>query len=113
MHLGEIDSVTRALAMRSNGEKVMLYTGELEKYRQLIHFPEEVALMLTRVELRLIQQVPPANYLRHITSDLSAWSKLAKSSATIPKMGLVDGTLSTLINLIWNMTFQIPIDLIS
>ncbi len=95
MHVGDIDPATRALAMRPDSEKLMLYATELEKYRQLMHFPEEVAIMLTRVELRLIQQVPPANYLRHITCQLSARTNLLKgaSNTHLPKMGLVEGSL--------------------
>ena len=91
---GEVELGTRALAMRTEGgEKSMLYTSELEKYRMMMHLPEEVALLLTRVELRLFQQVAPANYLRHVTCDLSARAKLASGSGQLlPQLGLVEGT---------------------
>ncbi|CAL1528797.1 unnamed protein product, partial [Lymnaea stagnalis] len=37
----------------------------------MLHFPEEVALMLTNTEHRLFGSVPPQHYVRHVTMELS------------------------------------------
>ena len=40
--------------------------------QKLLHFPEEVALRLAESEYQLFYQVPPAEYLRHVSQDLTA-----------------------------------------
>ena len=44
--------------------------SELESLKQLLHFPEEVALTLAAEEDSLFYQVPPIDYLRQVTLDL-------------------------------------------
>lgn len=44
--------------------------AELEELQALLHFPEEVALRLADTENELFYQVPPIDYLRHVTLDL-------------------------------------------
>ncbi|XP_056642796.1 1-phosphatidylinositol 4,5-bisphosphate phosphodiesterase epsilon-1-like isoform X2 [Diorhabda sublineata] len=46
------------------------YCAELEELRELLHFPEEVALRLADTEYQLFYQVPPIDYLRQVTLDL-------------------------------------------
>lgn len=47
----------------------------------MLHFPEEVAVLLTEVESRLFASVPPADYIRQVTFDLSRGSSVnAKQS---------------------------------
>ncbi|CAM1326028.1 PLCE1 (predicted) [Pycnogonum litorale] len=47
------------------------YTAELEHLQKILHFPEEVALALTKTEYDLFYQVQPWQYIRHIIVDLS------------------------------------------
>lgn len=53
---------------------------ELEDLQKLLHFPEEVALRLAETEYQLFYQVPPSEYLRHVTQDLSALSQKQSSA---------------------------------
>ncbi|XP_049883575.1 1-phosphatidylinositol 4,5-bisphosphate phosphodiesterase epsilon-1-like [Pectinophora gossypiella] len=43
---------------------------ELASLKNILHFPEEVALRLTDTEYQLFYQVPPIDYLRQVTLDL-------------------------------------------
>ena len=45
---------------------------ELEDLQKLLHFPEEVALRLAESEYQLFYQVPPSEFLRHVSQDLNA-----------------------------------------
>nr|KAF7427170.1 hypothetical protein H0235_006864 [Vespula pensylvanica] len=54
---------------------------ELEDLHKLLHFPEEVALRLTEIEYQLFYQVPPNEYLKHVSQDPIA---LQKSAARPP-----------------------------
>lgn len=47
-----------------------IYTIELESLQKVLHFPEEVALLLSEAENNLFYQVPPIDYLRQVTLDL-------------------------------------------
>ncbi|XP_042223651.1 1-phosphatidylinositol 4,5-bisphosphate phosphodiesterase epsilon-1-like isoform X2 [Homarus americanus] len=60
----------------------MLYSDELEGLQKLLHFPEEVALKLTKVEYELYYRVPPIAYVRHVTSDLRPYPRGQHFSAS-------------------------------
>lgn len=45
---------------------------ELEDLQKQLYFPEEVALRLTEVEYQLFYQVPPNEFLRHVSQDFVA-----------------------------------------
>ncbi|XP_045460597.1 1-phosphatidylinositol 4,5-bisphosphate phosphodiesterase epsilon-1-like isoform X3 [Harmonia axyridis] len=47
-----------------------IHRAELEELQDLLHFPEEVALRLADTEYQLYYQVPPIDYLRHVTLEL-------------------------------------------
>ncbi|XP_072041033.1 uncharacterized protein [Amphiura filiformis] len=44
------------------------YQQEFEHCKQLLHFPEEVALILTDTEHRLFGTIPCGSYVRHVTN---------------------------------------------
>lgn len=46
------------------------YTTELESLTKLLHFPEEVALLMSETENTLFYQIPPIDYLRQVTLDM-------------------------------------------
>lgn len=48
------------------------FPDELNILQRLLPFPEEVALKLTESEYELFNSVPPIDYLRHCTTDLTA-----------------------------------------
>ncbi|XP_038070793.1 uncharacterized protein LOC119739790 isoform X2 [Patiria miniata] len=58
--------VTRILETQTS-----LYLEEFECCRKLLHFPEEVALILTETEHALFCEVPPASYVRQVTNGRS------------------------------------------
>ena len=47
----------RQLAMREDIEQTTLYAEELSQLQKLLHFPEEVAMMLTKTEYDLFNKV--------------------------------------------------------
>ncbi|ESO98394.1 hypothetical protein LOTGIDRAFT_114718, partial [Lottia gigantea] len=49
-------------------------SSELEQLQKMLHFPEEVALLMTKTEHELFTSVSPAQYVRHITVDLTRTS---------------------------------------
>jgi hypothetical protein len=48
------------------------FPDELNILQRLLPFPEEVALKLTETEFQLFNSVPPIDYLRYCTTDLTA-----------------------------------------
>jgi hypothetical protein len=48
------------------------FPDELNALHRLLAFPEEVALKLTETEYELFNRVPPVDYLRHCTTDLTS-----------------------------------------
>lgn len=50
------------------------FPDELNALQRLLQFPEEVALKLSETEHELFNCVPPVDYLRHCTTDLTARS---------------------------------------
>lgn len=50
------------------------YSQELQNLQKMLHFPEEVALLLTETEHALFNCVPPAHYIRQVTTDISRGS---------------------------------------
>ena len=50
------------------------YSQELQNLQKMLHFPEEVALLLTETEHALFTCVPPAHYIRQVTTDISRGS---------------------------------------
>ena len=48
------------------------FPDELNILQRLLPFPEEVALKLTETEYELFNSVPPIDYLRYCTTDLTA-----------------------------------------
>ncbi|KAH9518378.1 hypothetical protein Btru_016595 [Bulinus truncatus] len=67
----EFDYQRKQLTPRPELEPLCQYTEELEGLRKMLHFPEEVAMMLTATEHKLFCNVPPQNYVRHVTMELS------------------------------------------
>ncbi|KAK7011166.1 1-phosphatidylinositol 4 5-bisphosphate phosphodiesterase epsilon-1-like isoform X1, partial [Biomphalaria glabrata] len=67
----EFDYQRKQLTPRPELEPVSQYTEELERLRKMLHFPEEVAMMLTSTEHKLFCSVPPQHYVRHVTMELS------------------------------------------
>ncbi|KAK0044969.1 1-phosphatidylinositol 4 5-bisphosphate phosphodiesterase epsilon-1-like isoform X1, partial [Biomphalaria pfeifferi] len=67
----EFDYQRKQLTPRPELEPVSQYTEELERLRKMLHFPEEVAMMLTTTEHKLFCSVPPQHYVRHVTMELS------------------------------------------
>jgi hypothetical protein len=47
------------------------FSSDLEELKYLFDFPEEVAIRLTEIEHEIFLSVPPLQYLRHLTLDMS------------------------------------------
>lgn len=47
------------------------FSADLEELKCLFDFPEEVAMRLTEIEHEIFLSVPPLQYLRHLTLDMS------------------------------------------
>lgn len=47
------------------------FSSDLEELKHLFDFPEEVAIRLTEIEHEIFLSVPPLQYLRHLTLDMS------------------------------------------
>lgn len=45
------------------------FATELDSLRRILHFPEEVALLITDKENDLFYDVPPIDFLRQVTLD--------------------------------------------
>ncbi|CAF3718220.1 unnamed protein product [Adineta steineri] len=50
------------------------FSSDLEELKHLFDFPEEVAIRLTEIEHEIFLSVPPLQYLRHLTLDMSLLS---------------------------------------
>ncbi|XP_078668100.1 1-phosphatidylinositol 4,5-bisphosphate phosphodiesterase epsilon-1-like isoform X2 [Branchiostoma floridae x Branchiostoma belcheri] len=46
-------------------------SSRLDQFQNVLHFPEEAALILTQTELRLFASVPPGQYLQHLCTNLN------------------------------------------
>ncbi|XP_078588308.1 1-phosphatidylinositol 4,5-bisphosphate phosphodiesterase epsilon-1-like isoform X4 [Branchiostoma floridae x Branchiostoma japonicum] len=46
-------------------------SSRLDQFQDVLHFPEEAALILTQTELRLFASVPPGEYLQHLCTSLN------------------------------------------
>ena len=71
----ETDKCTSVIALDGRAQepamKTELYSEELCHLQKLLHFPEEVALLLTETEYNLFNMVKPLQYVRHITMDMT------------------------------------------
>lgn len=47
------------------------HSKELDALQKLLAFPEEVAMLMTEQEHTLFLEVPPPNYVRQVTVELS------------------------------------------
>ncbi len=52
------------------------FPDELNSLQKILAFPEEVALKLSQLEHELFSCVPPVDYLRHCTTDLTSRNSL-------------------------------------
>lgn len=59
------------------------YSKELEHLRKRLHFPEEVAIMLTNVEHGLFNSILPAHYIRQVTTDLTRGSNVNRKNSSV------------------------------
>lgn len=57
--------------VKSSNQGAGKYFQELDGLQKLLHFPEEVAILLTEAEYDLFNNVPPAHYVRQVTCDLT------------------------------------------
>lgn len=55
----------------SDNTQPFCFSTDLEELKFLFDFPEEVALRLTEIEHEIFLSVPPLQYLRHLTLDMS------------------------------------------
>ncbi|CAH1784522.1 unnamed protein product, partial [Owenia fusiformis] len=76
------DFSQRALTMGPEVDSCTQYTKELDSYQKLLHFPEEVALLITEKEYQLFYKIPPAYYIRQVTMELSK-TCLSNKSRTV------------------------------
>ncbi|WAR21471.1 PLCE1-like protein [Mya arenaria] len=67
----EFDFQRKQLMLAPDDEGCSKYSKELESLQKLLHFPEEVAILLTTVEAEVFKSVPPGDYIRQVTIDLS------------------------------------------
>ena len=66
-----IELSRRQLTLRPDMDQCTVHSAELNHLQKIIHFPEEVALLLTRTEYALFNSVSPSYYIRQVTLDLS------------------------------------------
>ncbi|CAF0747680.1 unnamed protein product [Adineta ricciae] len=55
----------------SDNTQPICFSSDLEELKCLFDFPEEVAIRLTEIEHEIFLSVPPLQYLRHLTLDMS------------------------------------------
>ena len=55
----------------SDNTQPFCFSSDLEELKYLFDFPEEVAMRLTEIEHEIFLSVPPLQYLRHLTLDMS------------------------------------------
>lgn len=55
----------------SDNTQPICFSADLEELKYLFDFPEEVAMRLTETEHEIFLSVPPLQYLRHLTLDMS------------------------------------------
>ena len=55
-----------------------MHAEELERLQKLLHFPEEVAMLLTDMEHDMFQKVLPLYYVRQVTADLSRTNTMTR-----------------------------------
>lgn len=55
----------------SDNTQPFCFSSDLEELKYLFDFPEEVAIRLTEIEHAIFLSVPPLQYLRHLTLDMS------------------------------------------
>ena len=55
----------------SDNTQPFCFSSDLEELKFLFDFPEEVAIRLTEIEHEIFLSVPPLQYLRHLTLDMS------------------------------------------
>jgi len=55
----------------SDNTQPLCFSSDLEELKSLFDFPEEVAIRLTEFEHEIFLSVPPLQYLRHLTLDMS------------------------------------------
>ncbi|CAF3485478.1 unnamed protein product [Adineta steineri] len=55
----------------SDNTQPLCFSADLEELKYLFDFPEEVAMRLTEIEHEIFLSVPPLQYLRHLTLDMS------------------------------------------
>ncbi|XP_041369675.1 1-phosphatidylinositol 4,5-bisphosphate phosphodiesterase epsilon-1-like [Gigantopelta aegis] len=67
----EFDFHQRQMSLQPSLEVPSVYTEELEQLQKMLHFPEEIAFLLTDREHDLFTNIPPAQYVRQVTMDLS------------------------------------------
>jgi hypothetical protein len=58
----------------SDHTQPLCFSHDLEELKYLFDFPEEVAIRLTEIEHEIFLSVPPLQYLRHLTLDMSLLS---------------------------------------
>ena len=59
------------------------YSKELENLQKRLHFPEEVAIMLTNVEHGLFNSILPSHYIRQVTTDLTRGSTVYRKNSSV------------------------------
>lgn len=64
----------------SDHTQPLCFSSDLEELKCLFDFPEEVAIRLTETEHEIFLSVPPLQYLRHLTLDMSC---LANNDASM------------------------------
>ena len=69
--------------LRSSLESSCQYSDELEHLQKMLNFPEEVAILLTQTEHELFNSIPPAHYIRQVTTDLSRGSTTYRKSSSV------------------------------
>ena len=70
IHWFPADFQRKQLTLAPDDEGGSRYSKELEGLQKILHFPEEVAILLTEVESGLFHDVPPADYIRQVTIGL-------------------------------------------
>ena len=96
---GEGDLTTGNLAVSTDVDGVQHFASELEHYRAIFAFPEEVALRLARTEVELFLRVSSTNYLRYVASEslhhsVPSYTPPTRSVTCLATTGNVTGALS-------------------
>lgn len=75
-----MEDFIRDKIVTSDPEVITLFKMELERLQCIFHFPEEVAYQLSATEFKLFYAIPPLDYVRYVSCDITSDMKYENPS---------------------------------